>query len=217
MSGHCPKICSAPCWRRRGPDQTWDLRSVLSERALIMSLLLRPVAQLLETHRRSRRPSREALTLKAVEIEAVGTTHSKPREEGEEKALLLEKRLRDLELLTAKPIGTVPTTIRHAASFIALDVKLPLLLRLASVAATVLITLVQLLLLVSVTKGNYHRPCLSNADCTDATRGTWCVVRREQCDPCNFDAGACAANVTAAMWIASLPGSGAGDGRYENG
>ena len=189
-----------------------------------MSLLLRPVAKLLETHRRSRRPSREALTLEAVEIEAVGCrqsaveieaveigavgathSHSKPREEGEEKALLLEKRLHDLEVLTAKPTGTVPTTIRHAASFIALDVKLPPLLRLASVAATVLITVVQLLLLVSVTKGNYNRPCLSNADCTDATRGTWCVVRREKCDPCYFGAGACAANVTAAMWIASLP------------
>ena len=82
---------------------------------------------------------------------------------------------------------------------------MPLLLRLASVATTVLITVVQLLLLVSVTKGNYLRPCLSNADCMDATRGTWCQMRREKCNACNFDAGACAANVTAAMWIASLP------------
>ena len=170
-----------------------------------MSLLLRPVAKLLETRRRSRRPSQEALTLEAVEIEAVGATHGKPHEEGEKKALLLEKRLHDLEVLIAKPFGTIPTTIRHAASCIALDVKLPLLLRLASVAATVLITVVQLLLLVSVTRGNYERPCLSNADCMGATRGTWCQVRREECNACNFDAGACAANVTAAMWIASLP------------
>ena len=173
--------------------------------ALSMSLLLRPVAQLLETRRRSRRPSGEALAPEAIEIEAVSATHSKPREEGEEKALLLERRLHNLEVLTAKPIGTVPTTIRHAASFIALDVKLPLLLRLASVAATVLITVVQVMLLVSVTKGNYNRPCLSNADCIEATRGTWCLVRREKCAACNFDARACAANVTAAMWIASLP------------
>ena len=186
-------------------DQKRRSDLLLPERALIMSLLLRPVAKLLETRRRSRRPSQEALTLEAVEIEAVGATHGKPHEEGEEKALLLEKRLHDLEVLIAKPFGTIPTTIRHAASCIALDVKLPLLLRLASVAATVLITVVQLLLLVSVTRGNYERPCLSNADCMGATRGTWCQVRREECNACNFDAGACAANVTAAMWIASLP------------
>ena len=186
-------------------DQKRRSDLLLPERALIMSLLLRPVAKLLETRRRSRRPSQEALTLEAVEIEAVGATHGKPHEEGEEKALLLEKRLHDLEVLVAKPFGTIPTTIRHAASCIALDVKLPLLLRLASVAATVLITVVQLLLLVSVTRGNYERPCLSNADCMGATRGTWCQVRREECNACNFDAGACAANVTAAMWIASLP------------
>ena len=97
----------------------------------------------------------------------------------------------------------VPSTFRHTAAAVALDPELPLVHRLVSAAASLAMTLVQLILLVSVSRANWEAACMTNNDCM---RGTFCRPSRGRCIACGHDfGGSCDLNMTAALWIVSLP------------